>query len=148
MRRRPSARLIVLDAANRVLLFRFVHKTGALAGRDYWATPGGGVDPGESFIDAARRELAEETGFQADIMEPHVAEREFILQLSDGEHVVAEERFFVVRTTESTLSTESWTADEVEVMADHRWWTLQELRATTEIVFPENMAEMVAGLTP
>ncbi|NIX77092.1 NUDIX hydrolase [Microvirga terricola] len=146
MRRRPSARLIVLDAQNRVLLFRFAHKSGALAGQDYWATPGGGLDPGESFIDAARRELAEETGFKTDIIEPHVAEREFILQFSDGEHVIAEERFFVARTADNALSTESWTAEEVEVMADHRWWTLHELRTTAETVFPENMAKMVAGL--
>src|SRR5690348_760268 len=55
MRERPSARLLVLDPLDRVLLFKFEHKKGALAGQSFWATPGGGLDPGESYSQAARR---------------------------------------------------------------------------------------------
>jgi hypothetical protein len=43
MRRRRSARLLIIEPAGRVLLFRFLFEKGALAGQDYWATPGGGV---------------------------------------------------------------------------------------------------------
>jgi 8-oxo-dGTP diphosphatase len=57
MRRRPSATLLLLDEENRVLLFRFVYKNGALAGRDYWATPEGGLEGGETFEEGAKREL-------------------------------------------------------------------------------------------
>lgn len=46
MRERKAARLLVINPAQQVLLFRFVHKDGALAGQDYWATPGGGVEAG------------------------------------------------------------------------------------------------------
>lgn len=61
MRERKASRLLVINPADEVLLFRFVHKDGALAGRDYWATPGGGVEEGETFHAAALRELREET---------------------------------------------------------------------------------------
>lgn len=53
LRRRPSARLLVLDPDLSLLLFRFVHKDGPTAGADFWATPGGGVEPGESLPETA-----------------------------------------------------------------------------------------------
>jgi len=49
MRKRPSSRLLVVDPAGRVLLFRFVHMSGPLAGQDFWATPGGALEANESF---------------------------------------------------------------------------------------------------
>jgi len=55
---------LVVDLSGRILLFRFVHRIGALAGQDYWATPGGGVEDGETFEQAAIRELEEETGIR------------------------------------------------------------------------------------
>lgn len=148
LRRRPSSRLLVLDPDNRVLLFRFAHNKSALAGQTYWATPGGGVEEGESFADAARRELFEETGIRVAAVGQHVAEREFVLQLMDGEYVTAEERFFVVRVADRALSRDHWTSVEIEVMTDHRWWSADELRSTSETVFPETLASILAGLSP
>jgi 8-oxo-dGTP diphosphatase len=143
MRRRRSARLLIIEPAGRVLLFRFVFRKGALAGEDYWATPGGGVEEGETFEQAAIRELREETGIRVESVGPQVGQREFVLQLSDGEHVVADERFFRVEAKEATLSRDGWTAEEAEVMVAHRWWSRDELSQTSETVWPENLIEML-----
>jgi 8-oxo-dGTP diphosphatase len=145
MRRRPSSRLLVLDRYDRVLLFRFVFTRGPLAGQDYWATPGGAVEPGETFVQAAQRELFEETGFVMDIAAAPVADKEFILQLTHGERVIAEERYFLVRATDPvTMSREHWTVGEREVMVDHRWWSVSDLTATDQVVYPEDLAETLA----
>ena len=145
IRRRPSSRLLVLDPHDRVLLFRFEHNHGPLAGQSYWATPGGGVEGGESFADAARRELFEETGIVVDTVGGDVARREFVLRLVDGEYVTADERFFVVRVADRALSRDRWTSSEVEVMTDYRWWSLEELRSTSERVFPQTLADILSG---
>ena len=147
MRRRLSARLLIVNDAGRLLLFRFVHKTGPLAGQDFWATPGGGVEEGETLDQAAVRELAEETGLRRDSVGVEVARREFTLQLPDGEHVTADERFFLVQVPDNSLSRTDWTAFEREVMVEHRWWSREELAQTALTVWPENLVAMLDAAT-
>jgi len=140
--------LLVLDGAGRILLFRFVHKRDALAGQDYWATPGGAVEEGETFEQAAIRELEEETGIQVVSVGSHVGQREFVLQLPSGEHVVADERFFLVEVSDTSLSRDGWTIEETQVMADHRWWLPDDLARTSATVWPGNLLMMIRGLDP
>ena len=144
LRRRPAARLLVIDPRERVLLFRFSHKRGVLAGQTYWATPGGGVEEGETPEQAAIRELHEETGFVVDNVGLIVGERSFKVQLPNGEYVIAQETYFVIRSPAIELSREGWTALENEIMAEHRWWSFDELLLTDEKVFPVTLLLMLA----
>ena len=144
MRERPSARLLVIDAQDRVLLFRFGYpEDGPLKGLSFWATPGGEREPGETFEACAIRELREETGIERTDVGPQLERRQFPLKLHDGEDVMADERYFRIEVAEAAISHDSWTELERAVMHEHRWWTREDLLATTDRVFPEGLVELL-----
>jgi ADP-ribose pyrophosphatase len=62
VRHGPSAVMIPVDGKGRVLLVRQFRLP---AGRAIWELPAGRVNPGETPLQAARRELLEETGYRA-----------------------------------------------------------------------------------
>ena len=140
LRLRRSSRIIVLDPHDRVLMFRF-----DIPGREpFWCTAGGECDPGESFEDAAKRELREETGIDADPGE-QIAQTTPQFVTPEGEPVQADERYFLVRVGSATISTEGHTQLERELMTQHRCFTLSELDRWPEAVFPENLAQIIAS---
>jgi 8-oxo-dGTP pyrophosphatase MutT (NUDIX family) len=143
MRERPSARLLVINPFKEVLLFKFHHTKDALAGNSYWATPGGGVEEGETFHEAAIRELHEETGILIKEIAAPIAERRFQMRLPNSETVFSVERYFVVHVEQMTVSRSGWTAQELQVMTDHRWWSESDLRATDATVWPDTLIDML-----
>ena len=102
------------------------------------------MEYGETFQQAALRELKEETGFSVDCIGEEIGKSSFELELVDGEVVWAEERFFAARTERGMISDRNWTEIELQVMADHRWWSIEDIRKTSEIIFPETILDLLA----
>jgi 8-oxo-dGTP pyrophosphatase MutT (NUDIX family) len=139
--RRRAARVILIDEAGRVLLFRGLDPHRPDAGT-WWFTPGGGLDDGETIEVAARREIREETGFVVTDLGPVVLERSIEFEV-EGRQFDQHEFFFKVSVVGFDIDNREWTDLERRLMIEHRWWTRDELAATTDIVYPEGLVDLL-----
>ena len=135
--KRPAARLLVTDPDGRLLLFRFTADDRP----PFWATPGGAVDAGESYEEAARRELREETGFDLDPGEAIAVQHVTFITL-EGVEVDAEEHFFAISVDEARVDTTGHTELERRAMLSHHWFTPEELTALNEVWFPVDLPDL------
>lgn len=149
MRIRPTVRLLVVDQQQRILLFKFedaIPLNDALPDLTiYWVSPGGGVDPGETFEQAGIRELWEETGIQVEGVGPWVWSRDRILRFPD-EAVLFRERYYLVPVATSEVRLTNLLPYERDVYRDHRWWTPDEMERTAEVFLPIGLAGLVRPL--
>jgi 8-oxo-dGTP pyrophosphatase MutT (NUDIX family) len=142
MRERPTARVLLLDPQDRILLMqgRLPHDPTA---PPVWFTVGGGCEPGETVLETAAREIIEETGFTDARLGPVVWYAEAELFDRKRRPVHFKEHFVVARTAGGDLSRQGWQPLEHEFIDDLRWWTLAELRATEDTVYPEGLADLL-----
>lgn len=136
---RPAARILLVDANGRILLFRF--NTGDER-PPFWCTPGGALDPGESYSAAARRELLEETGIHAD-PGPEVAQHTVEFLTIERTEVIADERWFRIDIGASDIDPSRHTALERRVMTEWRWFTREEIAGWPETIYPADVVAML-----
>lgn len=134
---RPTARVLLLDRNDRILLMK-----GRLPGRPdgsgAWFTVGGGVEAGETLVQAAAREIREETGITDFVLGPVVWLREGVMRFPEPR--LFREHYLVARCEGVEPTRAGWNAMERELIDDIRWWTLAELVMTTDRVVPPGLA--------
>lgn len=143
---RRAARVLLLDEDGCVLLVNCLDPAGDSPGT-WWNTPGGGVDPGESAQQAGARELAEETGLvvAAEDLGPVVHERvsEFWF---GGVHVRSEEEYLLLRLPRFEPVPTSFSPLEVASVIGWRWWSLDDLRGTSQTCYPAELPGLLVSL--
>ncbi|MEN2786235.1 NUDIX hydrolase [Sphingomonas qilianensis] len=137
-RPRPAARILLTDPAGRVLLFRFTPDDRPA----FWCTPGGAVDAGESYEQAAARELIEETGLALDPGR-QIAQRSADFLTLEGVEVTADERYFRVRSDVADIDTSGHTALERRVMRAWRWFDRADIAGHAETIYPEDLLALL-----
>jgi 8-oxo-dGTP pyrophosphatase MutT (NUDIX family) len=148
--RRRTARVLLLDGADRLMLFKFSNHDRP---GHCWITPGGGVEEGEGLAEAAARELREETGLAVapgELGAPvAMTGGHADLGWASGEF---RDDFFLLRTHSHEVDTIELEEFERSQVLGHRWWTLDELAATADPVLPYALVpllrDLLAGVVP
>jgi ADP-ribose pyrophosphatase YjhB (NUDIX family) len=142
---RRAARVLLLDAVDRVLLFRGFDP--ARPSHRYWFTVGGGLEHDEPAAEGAARELAEETGLA---LAPErlgaPVGREVTEFPFDGRRYRQEQEFFVVRVPAWEVDTAGFNDIERGSIDGHRWWTIEELESTSERYYPLDLPALLRRL--
>lgn len=140
---RPTTRVLLLDDLDRVLLFRAQDATNPSL--RFWFPTGGGIEPGETAEEAARREVCEETGFTDLVLGPHIWNRRHVGTIS-GTDFDSREVWFFARVPTFEIDTSGFTELERETVLEHRWWTQGELENTMDILTPRDLAALLRDL--
>ena len=138
---RPGVRVLIVDTADRILLFA----SKEVDGRLFWYPPGGGSEPGETAEETARREIREETGLDDVALGPEIWRRRGLASWG-GVTYDCREHWFLARVAECRIDTAGFTAQERRSIVAHRWWTVDELAATADRLVPDNLDALVRGL--
>lgn len=133
---RRAARVVLLDPLERMLLV--AHSPSAT--RRVWTAPGGGLKPDETHEDAARRELQEELGIAPELG-PCIWTRRAAFPFR-GLWIDQAERWFFAR---AEVDVAAAPLDDLEAV-EARWWTLDDLATTREILAPAALPEHLAAL--
>ena len=144
---RRAARVLLVDRDGRVLLQNCCDPADDAA--SWWNTTGGGIDEGETAAQAAARELREETGLRVgadDVGE--VVHRRLTEFSFGGDSFRQTEEYFLVRTDAFDAAPTAHSDIEMQSVLGLRWWTREELRTTSERVYPEELVEVLDRVAP
>ena len=141
---RDAVRVVLTDGGGRVLLFHVLTPDQAPDG--WWELPGGGLGPGESYLEAAIREIREETGLLLDpgqVSPP--SWRRDSTWMSRGKRRLQHEVVVRAHITadQPAIIDGGRTAQEVEDFVTFRWWQVPEITGSRQRFYPGRLPELL-----
>jgi tagatose 6-phosphate kinase len=143
---RATVRIICLDSEGRVLMQRW---RDPVSGAYLWEPPGGGIEEGEEPLDAARRELTEETG-----LDPSAIGTQNVAVHRDcewqGRRFVGVEPFFLARYAHPcpSLQPAALTDEDRANLIEQAWVHWSELSELPGRVEPPQLLYVLRRLAP
>jgi hypothetical protein len=138
---RNSIRILLINPKKELLLLQVddpstFPKNGSYQGK-FWFTLGGEIEPTESALEAASRELYEETGIES-------SEVEFgpVVWFGDFELIVKnklthlKQQFIVATTKQTKICFKSLSEAEKKTIVGHQWFDLNGIRSKAFPIYP------------
>ncbi len=148
IRERHAARVLLLRDDGRALLVRG-HDVDQ-PDRSWWFTVGGGIDPGESPLTAAVREVSEETGIvlETSRLAGPIVHRTGVFDFFRESCRQFEQIFFARLSDQeaAVITTSGWTTAENEVLDELAWLSAAELRTQASEYFPRELPDIIDAL--
>lgn len=139
--RYSHVRVLCLDEDGRILLMKW---RDPLDGHDTWEPPGGGVEPGERLVEAAQRELREETGIVCEIRDNYVlAARDDTWR---GERRARCEPCFFAAVGDADVAPQMPTSAEADTLVEWRFVREADLAHLDAPIYPPDPFGLVCAL--
>lgn len=137
---RKCSRLLIVNEKDQLLLFKYKDEHSS---EPFWATAGGELRKNETYLEAAKRELYEETGLESDIGKL-IFEREAVFAVASSDPAIWQEKYFLVEC-ESTdeIFAASWTEEEKSTIQEWRWWSLENMKQNKTLFKPLILPELL-----
>ncbi|MGH3300316.1 MAG: NUDIX domain-containing protein [Streptosporangiaceae bacterium] len=141
---RSCVRIVLRDRDGLILLLRA--ELASRAAGHWWELPGGGIEAGEGYAEAAAREIAEETGLvisPAEVGPPRW--RRSATWAARGIRRLQHEVVVGVDLDASTplVTAGGRTAEEREEYTGSHWWQLPDVLSSSERFYPGRLRELL-----
>lgn len=138
-------RVLLLSPDRRLLLINYRNTDRSGTPMPCWLTPGGGLEPGETLFEAAAREVEEEAGITDVQIGPVVWYGEDSRRSGDW-NITFKEHFVVATSPSEAFGATRWTDHEMSQILGMRWWTLEELQRSADVIYPRGLAGLLEPL--